>query len=329
MTELDMLDKKLLEAMQKGFPLEPEPFFELGKTLGIGQEEALQRVGALKDRGIIREIGAIFDGRALGYQSTLVALRLPTHQLDGAAGVIGQHPGVSHNYARDHDFNLWFTLALPPGTNLEEETQALAARAGAEAVLSLPAIRVFKIGVYFRLSDAVHISAHVNSRKDGGDTPSGIELSLRERAAGRELEADLPLTPQPFAPMAERLAMSQEELLGLARGFLERGIMRRYAALLGHRRLGFLANAMVCWQVPPKKIEEVGHLMASSPAVTHCYERPTSALWPYNLFTMVHAPTRNECYDLARELSQRSGIRDYILLFSIKEYKKQRVRYFE
>ncbi|MFQ5826664.1 MAG: Lrp/AsnC family transcriptional regulator, partial [Dehalococcoidia bacterium] len=189
MTDLDTIDKRLLEATQKGFPLAPEPFFELGKQLEIGQEEALQRVVALKEKSIIREISAIFDGRYLGYQSTLVALRLPPHQLDGAAGIIGQHPGVSHNYAREHAFNLWFTLALPPGANLEEETQTLAARAGAEAVLSLPAIKVFKIGVYFRLSDAVHISAHADSRRDGGNTPSGIELSRAEKAAGQELEA--------------------------------------------------------------------------------------------------------------------------------------------
>ncbi|MFQ5826027.1 MAG: Lrp/AsnC family transcriptional regulator, partial [Dehalococcoidia bacterium] len=223
---------------------------------------------------------------------------------------------------------LRFTLALPPGANLEEETQALAARAGAEAVFSLPAIKVFKIGVYFRFSQGGQASAHAEPPGDNGNTPEGIELSRAEKAAGQELEADLPLTPHPFEPMAGRLGISQEELLGLARGFLERGIMRRYAALLGHRRLGFLANAMVCWRVPPQKIEEVGRLMASSPAVTHCYERPTNALWPYNLFTMVHAPTREECHVLARELSQGSGIEDYILLFSTREYKKQRVRYF-
>ncbi|MDP6347744.1 MAG: Lrp/AsnC family transcriptional regulator, partial [Dehalococcoidia bacterium] len=116
---------------------------------------------------------------------------------------------------------------------------------------------------------------------------------------------------------------------GLANGFLERGIMRRYAALLGHRKLGFRANAMICWEVSQERIEEVGLFMASSPAVTHCYERPTSAEWPYNLFTMVHAPSREECAGVIAELSDRVGMKEYTLLFSTRELKKTRVKYFE
>ncbi len=336
MIALDTLDKKLLEAVQKGFPLAPEPFSQLGGELNISPDEVLRRIEALKNQGIIREIGPIFDGRALGFQSTLVAMRLPRQELDGAAGTIGRHAGVSHNYARNHTFNLWFTLALPPGADLPGEIDALAARVGADATLSLPALRIFKIGVQFQLGEEGRVSTHAGAPGtpttppgNGQNTPSGIELSPRERSAGRELEVDLPLTLRPFEPMAERAGIPPEEFLGLARGFLERGIMRRYAALLGHRKLGFLANAMICWKVSQKRIEEVGALMASSPAVTHCYERPTSAQWPYNLFTMVHASTRGECHALAADLSRRSGSPHYTLLFSTREYKKKRIRYFE
>ena len=324
--ELDFIDRRLLEIMQKGFPLVPEPFAELGRALGISPAEALHRVKAIKARGIIREIDAIFNSRALGYQSTLLAMRLPPQRLGEAAGIIGQHPGISHSYAREHAFNLWLTLALPPQGDLEREARELAARAGAETLLSLPAVRIFKIAAFFRLTEQGYAPAEPG--RPGGNTPGKIELSARERAVGRVMEVDVPLIERPFEPMARRLAISQEELLGLARRFLERGLMRRYAARLQHRKLGFTANAMGCWRVPQARIEEAGQLMASSPSVTHCYERATDTLWPYNLFAMIHALTRRECRDLAQGLSRRIGIEDYILLFSTREYKKQRVKYF-
>ena len=336
MIALDSLDRKLLEAVQKGFPLAREPFSELGRELETHPEEVLRRIEALKKESLIREIGPIFDGRALGFQSTLVAMRLPPRDLDGAAETISRHTGVSHNYARNHAFNLWFTLALPPQAGLPGEIDALAAGVGADAVLSLPALRIFKIGVQFHLGEKGRISTragapstHARPPGDGANTIAGIELTPREGAAGRGLEVDLPLTLRPFEPIAQRAGMPPEELLGLAKGFLERGIMRRYAALLGHRKLGFRANAMICWEVSQERIEEVGLFMASSPAVTHCYERPTSAEWPYNLFTMVHASNRGECQTLAGDLSRTSGTPHYTLLFSTREYKKKRIRYFE
>ena len=144
----------------------------------------------------------------------------------------------------------------------------------------------------------------------------------------KELQEDLPLAPRPFDDMARRLGISANELFEMARSFQQRGVMRRYSAVLHHRRAGFDANAMVVWRVPPEKSEEVGRIMASSPWVTHCYERPTFPDWPYTHFTMIHATGKEKCEGVAAEISAKTGITDYRFLYSTQEYKKTRVRYF-
>ena len=122
--------------------------------------------------------------------------------------------------------------------------------------------------------------------------------------------------------------MTEQELFGLAREFNERGIMRRYSAVLHHRRAGFKANAMVVWKVPPQRSVEVGTIMAQSKWVTHCYERPTFDDWHYTHFTMIHATSKKRCEEVAQHISEATRILDYIFLYSTREYKKTRVKYF-
>jgi DNA-binding Lrp family transcriptional regulator len=128
--------------------------------------------------------------------------------------------------------------------------------------------------------------------------------------------------------MAHRLGITEDDLFSYVRAFQERGIMRRYGAVLHHRRAGFRANGMAVWKVPPERSEEVGQIMAAHPAVTHCYERPTFPDWPYTHFSMIHATSKARCEEIAGEISQQTGISDYQMLYSSREYKKTRVRYF-
>ena len=114
----------------------------------------------------------------------------------------------------------------------------------------------------------------------------------------------------------------------MASNFQDRGIMRRFSAVLHHRRAGFHSNAMAVWKVPPERSIEVGNTMAQSRWVTHCYERPTFPDWQYTHFTMIHATTDATCEDVAKDISEATGIDDYMLLYSTREYKKTRVRYF-
>ena len=155
-----------------------------------------------------------------------------------------------------------------------------------------------------------------------------MTVTETEKEAIREMQEDLALVPRPFDPIAARMGLNVPELFALAADFQERRIMRRYSAVLHHRRSGFRANAMIVWKVPPERAEEVGMLMAGHKAVTHCYERPTFPDWPYTHFTMVHATTPEGCEQFNHEISEATGITDRRVLYSTREYKKTRVRYF-
>jgi DNA-binding Lrp family transcriptional regulator len=325
--DLDALARVLLERMQIAFPLVPRPFAALGEGLGLDETEVLARVRQLKAAGIIRQIGAIFDTRRLGYQSTLVAF----HVLDGAiekvAAQVSAHPGVSHNYARPHRYNLWFTLTIPPQHQVDDEIRRLAQRAGVDDWLNLPALRVFKIRTHFKLADD---KRNQNAGIAGQTAPQGRSFSTADIPYVRALQQDLPLVPRPFAETARRLGLSEDALLDRARELEAAGIMRRFSAVLRHRRLGYTANGMACWVVPESRIETVGQLAARHPQVSHCYQRPAyPPRWPYTLFTMIHGRTRDQVGEIVVQLAQETGLEQYEVLYSTHEFKKERVKYFE
>src|SRR5438128_3423925 len=124
-TELENLDRELLNAVQWDFPLEPRPFAALGERLGLDEPAVRARVARVKELGVLRQLSAIFDTRALGYGSALVAAKIDSERVDDAAAVISAHPGVSHNYKRNHAYNLWYTIAVPPGDDLASHVDAL------------------------------------------------------------------------------------------------------------------------------------------------------------------------------------------------------------
>lgn len=134
------------------------------------------------------------------------------------------------------------------------------------------------------------------------------------------------LTGSPFREVAEKLGLTEEDVVERIRLMKERGVIRRFGASIGHRDIGIVANAMCTWNVPDDRVEDVGRIMASFPEVTHCYERPRRPGWDYNLFTMVHSYTRKDCEDVASRISESTGIKDYKLLFSEREFKKTGVR---
>ncbi|MBI2876408.1 MAG: Lrp/AsnC family transcriptional regulator [Candidatus Tectomicrobia bacterium] len=153
-------------------------------------------------------------------------------------------------------------------------------------------------------------------------------LDELDRAIIALLQQDIPLDETPYAALAARLNLSVEELLERLRSLQEWGGLRRIGAVLRHQQAGFTANAMGVWAVPPSEVERVGPIMASFPEVTHCYERPTFEDWPFNLYTMIHGKDPEECGRVAEQISQKTGITHYRLLFSLRELKKTSMSYF-
>ncbi|MSQ25962.1 MAG: Lrp/AsnC family transcriptional regulator [Dehalococcoidia bacterium] len=327
--EFDLMDKQILNVIQSAFPMVERPYAALAAQLGLSEDEMMRRLVELRRKNVVRQIGGIFDTRRLGYKSSLVAMQFPAGKVAAGARVVNEHPGVSHNYERNHAYNLWFTVAVPPNSTIEETVARMAERAKPICYRILPTLRFFKVGVNFDM-----VSGEGNSNKEvigkaPGTERSAVPLTDEDIRVIREVQEDLELLPEPFAPMAERLGMSQQEMFAKCRVLEEKGLMRRYSAVLHHRRAGFRANAMAVWRVPPERALEAGLKMAESRWVSHCYERPTYEDWPYSHFTMLHARSREECDALARDISKESGISEYLMLYSTREYKKTRVRYFD
>ena len=329
--ELDDLDRRLLNRIQEDFPLVEHPYEALGAALGCGESDVLARVAHLRAVHVIRQISAIFDTRALGYRSTLVAMSLPADRLEAGAARISAHPGVSHNYARQHDFNLWFTLAVPPWQDVAQAAERLGAEVGATRTRVLPTLRLFKIGVRLDVAGERGPEARETARVYAGRDVARaalVPLTARDIAAIRVLQQDLPAERAAFLPWAQALGCTTPELFAWCATMVAAGKMRRFAAVLRHQNAGFVSNAMGVWRVPSELVDTVGPQMASFAAVSHCYERPTYADFPYNLYTMVHGRGRDECLRTLNAIAAHTGISDHDYLWSSHEFKKERVLYF-
>lgn len=326
----EQIQAKLLNAIQWDFPMTLRPYRVLAERLNIAEAEVINRLGQSKEAGVLRQLSAIFDTRSLGYTSSLVAARIPASILDSSAERLNEHPGISHNYKRNHDFNLWYTIAVPPDSSFDEHINALHEISGADSTLVLPTLKLFKIGVKLDMTGEQRSSAREGVARDEGrkiplEKPT---ISGRERLAISILQEDLPLVPKPFDAAGKPFGFEGVELINLAKSFLERKLMRRFAAVMNHRNAGFKANAMAVWAIPPHEVEILGPAIASFAAVSHCYQRPTYENWPYSIFTMIHGRNADDIRATVEAIEAEIGEHEHELLWSIKEYKKVRVRYF-
>ena len=142
------------------------------------------------------------------------------------------------------------------------------------------------------------------------------------------IQGDLPVSPTPFGPLAKKLGIEEKEFLKRVRRFIRRGMIRRFGAILRHQIAGYRGNAMAVWSVPEEEVERISKAMIAFPAVSHCYLRPEHPRWPYNLYTMVHGRSREECLETAARMARETGLSDYQVLFSESELKKTTMRYF-
>ena len=142
------------------------------------------------------------------------------------------------------------------------------------------------------------------------------------------VQDEFPIVDRPYLVLANKIGITEEELLSRLKQYTESGKLRKAGAVLRHREVGFAANVLCAWKVPEDKLEEIGVNMAQNPSVSHCYDRRTTDSWPYNVYTMIHAHTRTECSEIANKIATENNLTDYKMLFSIKEWKKTSMRYF-
>jgi siroheme decarboxylase len=328
---LDETDKRLMNLLQSSFPLDPEPFALLAGEADLELDDVLGRTQRLLDNRIIREITPIFDTRALGYESMLVAAKVDADNPQRAAQAVNAHPGVSHNYLRTHDFNLWFTIATPPDSKLglRGTLDALMEETGAESMRELPTLTLFKINMNLEMEKGTEaLAAAVEAAP-----PRELEAQPYDEddiALIRAMQGPMAAVERPYDEAAAELGIETDELLSRLADLADRKILRRVAAILYHRRAGFSANGMGVWKVPEEQIMEVGGRMASFRGVSHCYQRPTYEDWPYSVFTMAHGRSKEECDAVLDAIADDCGIGPdgRATLYSSTEYKKIRLHYF-
>jgi len=320
-----MMKDELLSIIQKRFPLVAKPFAVIAEELGTDEETIIKLISEEKKNNIIRQISPIFDTKRLGYSSSLVSFKVRREDINNAVEVINSHPGVSHNYEREHTFNIWFTLAVAPDSKLglKKTVEILAKKANAMEYIILPTLKLFKISVKLNTTGK-------DAKKETVVKPNkkSIELTPLHHKVIALAQNDIPIVSEPFKAIVEELGLSYDEFFDILNELKDAGVMRRFAGILNHRKAGFNANAMVVWDVDEAKGEEIGKKAAEFSAVSHCYLRPKYPNWPYNLFTMVHGKTTEETNGIIREMADEIPHFSRRPLYSTREFKKVRIKYF-
>jgi len=316
---------ELLSIIQKRFPLVPKPFAVIAEELESDEETIIKLISEEKKNKIIRQISPIFDTKRLGYSSSLVSFKVRREDIDNAVEVINAHPGVSHNYEREHTFNIWFTLAVPPDSKfgLKKTVEILAKEANVMEYIMLPTLKLFKISVKLNTTGK-------DAKKEKVIKPNKkvIELTDLHHRVIALAQNDIPIVSEPFKAIVEELGLTYDDFFAILNELKEAGVMRRFAGILNHRKAGFNANAMVVWDVDEERGEEIGEKAAEFSAVSHCYLRPKFPNWPYNLFTMVHGKTTEETNGIIREMANEIEHFSRRPLYSTREFKKVRIKYF-
>jgi len=329
--KLDTLDKELLQHLQDKFPLAKRPWAEIGKRLGITEEEVLSRSERLSSDGVIRKLRTILNGQKVGgCASTLMAMRVPAEKMEKVVSIVNEYMSVTHNYQREHDYNLWFTVTTCGGKDLRSTVDEIKGRTGIpdSDVLDLPTTRVFKVDVRFKFtdfkddSDRNEISIPNERTKMNKDD----EPNETDQAILRAAQEGIPVVKEPFAGIAREAGISQDEVIARLKRLISNGVIKRLGISINQRKVGIVANAVVAWRVPQEQVERVGKMLSSYKEVTHCYERVTiPGKWEHNLFTVIHGYNRESVEEMAKRLSEVVGISDYLVLFSNEQFKRTSV----
>ena len=304
MTELEQL---LLSVVQDAFPLEERPYLVLAEQLGSDEQSVFAAVENLRQSGIIRRIGGVYDSKALGFISRLCAGNVPESALDAFAAAVNKIPAITHNYVRSHEYNVWFTVIAQSEAEIQKIVDDVCAKTELHNVHILSATKKFKINTVMGGSAAPVIRKNTCVRSK--------PMAGADRARIRIACDDIPHTLTPFKDWGVSCDELREDLA------LKR--MRRFGAILRHQEAGFAYNAMVCFNAA-----NGGDILAQKPYISHCYERPAFEGFPYTLYAMMHAQSTEELDRQIKEAAESIGNPDYVVLHSVRELKKSSFRFF-
>lgn len=323
---METTDRKILDIIQSDFPVTVRPFARIAEMVKLDESDVLRRIERLKNEQIVREIGVIYNSSSIGYHSVLAAFAVREDRIDAVAETLNRDAGVSHNYQREGEYNIWFTLTRPGTADLYAAIETLADQTGVEDWLYLPTIRTFKIK--FQLSMNSESPEAFRDVSDANNDRTDKAFDYDPRFI-HTVQGDLPLTSTPFKSAAEELGWSEEQVVSEIERYKEAGAIRRIAAVLRPKKAGWSANVLVAWAPPQDLIEQLGTAAAQKKSISHCYQRPVHPNWPFAVYTMIHGRSMDECEKEIKDLVSSTGIDSYRKLVTVREFKKIRVRYYD
>ena len=314
------LEFRLLNEFQRDFPLTATPFADIAARVGSDEATVLATLLRLQEEGTISRIGAVFAPRSVG-ASTLAALAVPRERLEAVAAMVSAHPGVNHNYEREHAYNLWFVATAADELALSALLVEISATTGCPPI-TLPLREEFHIDLGFDL-------LHGGKVQQSARRCEKRAISALDRDLVTALQPGLRLVPHPFAKLAEEIGMQESALAGRLAAWLDEGCIKRFGVVVRHHELGYKANAMLVFDVPDDRVSAVGQRLAREPGVTLCYRRQRHPPhWHANLFCMVHGRSREAVEPVIERLCQVAGY-TCNALFSLRRFKQCGAKYFD
>lgn len=314
---LSVPELSLIDQWQRNFPLVERPFEMVGRSIGLDEEATIATFERLIEHDVISRIGAVVRPNTVG-ASTLAAMSVELDSVERVAAIVNSEPLVTHNYERNHALNLWFVVAGPQPDAVASTIGHIARRAGLP-VVDLPLSKAYHLDLGFSLSGA--IKRTINGANDACYQPDGCD-----RRVLAAIEDGIPLAPYPYREIGQRIGADPGEVIDRLRQLMSARIVSRFGCVVRHRKLGYVANAMAVWDVPDDLVDEVASRFIQNPQVTLCYRRPRRPPhWPYNLFCMIHAKTREEALATIADLNAvtDSSSFDQSVLFSTRCFKQR------
>jgi siroheme decarboxylase len=319
MNGLSAFDKRLCNELQTGLPIAERPFAIIARILKTSEDNVIKHTRALIKLGIIRRLGVSINWRAIGKASTLVAAHIEQDDLKKVIPAINKLQGVSHNYLREHYYNLWFTLRADSQKKLERILEKFSKRFNI-SFNSLPVVRVFKLDARFdATSDGKRLLPESRRRKTedrGQKVISRIDEQILEG-----LQGGLKIVKRPFNFISNDEFEIYDGLLHIA-GMIRDGIINRLGAMVNHNKLGFTANAMFVCKANKLRAIKIGKKLAALGIVSHCYQRKTFAGWPYNIFAMMHGSNMGDIQKAVERFVKKEGIKSFAILPTAEKLKK-------
>jgi len=346
---ISALQQAIINNFQKDFPLCVQPYQAMAQLLDSSEEQVLLAIEDLNQQNILSRVGPVFDHKKAG-ASTLAAIAAPAEQLDKIASIVNQFEQVNHNYAREHDYNLWFVVTASDPMALADTLQEIELLTGLP-ILVLPMEASYHIDLGFKINFSEHNIPLSQSKclnrktinkaeKTTVFTDHTEQLNQAQQTLLRSMiEKGLATVTQPFAELARKLSVTPIQVINQIAHWQNDGLIRRFGLVVKHRKLGFNANAMVVWNIPDEYVDTIAGQLSKFNEVSLCYRRPRRLPdWSYNLFCMIHGTDRKVVLAQIAEISQQlvtdnkhiwpsTAHLAQDILFSTKAYKQHGARY--